>query len=190
MSVVTAIDFELPGSEPAEPKQFFTREKARQRHILIALSAVQGLSALFFLGDLWSEVLGLRHTALPYEFQEAIQLLASLGLLTGFLTTSYFLARSFNSVSDLRRQVDVASGNFQDHLEMLFEDWHLSPSEQSVALYAMKGFSNAEVAELRGTSASSVKTQLNAVYRKSGCANRQQLISCLVEELFSGVAID
>lgn len=190
MSLSAAIEFDLSDGTADAPRRSFAAEQVRQRRILIGLSAVQGLSALFFLGDLWSEVLGFRQTALPYEVQEAIQLLASLGLLTGFLTTSFFLARSFRSVSDLRRQVDVASGNFQDHLDMLFKDWHLSPSEQAVALYAMKGFSNAEVAELRGTSASTVKTQLNAVYRKSGCANRQQLMSCLVEELISGVAID
>lgn len=159
------------------------------RHLLFGLFAIQGLSAAFFLGDLWSDVLGLRKTPLPYEIQELIQILASVGLLVGFLTTSHILAKSFHSVTQLRRQVDVVSGNYQTHLDALFADWELSPSERAVALYAMKGFSNAEVAELRGTGASTVKTQLNAVYRKSGCANRQQLTSYLVEELLSGVAV-
>ena len=159
------------------------------RHLLYALFAIQGLSAAFFLGDLWSEVLGLRRTPLPFEVQEYIQISASIGLLAGFLTTSHVLAKSFQNVTQLRRQVDVVSGNYQTHLDALFTDWDLSPSEQAVTLYVMKGFSNAEVAGFRGTSASTVKTQLNAVYRKSGCANRQQLISYLVEELLSGVAV-
>lgn len=189
MSVSTTFDFKIPQPRPPA-RSASAGSQTAQRNILVALSAIQGLSAAFFLGDLWSEVLGLRSTALPYEVQEYIQLLASVGLLAGFLTTSYFLSKSFNSVVSLRRQVDVASGNFQDHLDTLFADWELSPSERAVAVYAMKGFSNAEVAEFRGTSASTVKTQLNAVYRKSGCANRQQLISFLVEELLSGVAID
>ena len=55
--------------------------------------------------------------------------------------------------------------------------------------YVMKGFSNAEVAELRGTTAATVKSQLNSIYRKSGCANRQQLISFLVEDMLSGLVV-
>lgn len=160
------------------------------RQLLFILFTIQGLSAAFFLGDLWSEVLGLRETPLPYEVQEYIQIFASVGLLAGFLTTAHILAKSFQSVTLLRRQVDVVSGNYQTHLDALFAEWELSPSERAVALYVMKGFSNAEVANLRGTGASTVKTQLNAVYRKSGCANRQQLISFLVEELLSGVAVN
>lgn len=160
------------------------------RRLLLALFAIQGISAAVFLGDLWSEVLGIRHTPLPYEYQEIIQIGASIGLLAGMLSTAFVLSQSFRRVSDLSRQVDVASGNFQDHLDALFRGWGLSPSEKAVAIYTMKGFSNSEVAELRGTSVSTVKSQLNAIFRKSGCTNRQQLISFLVEEVLSGVSID
>ena len=62
----------------------------------------------------------------------------------------------------------------------------LSPSEQAVAVFAMKGFSNGEIAELRGTSASTIKSQMNSVFRKAGFANRQQLISFLVEIFWPG----
>ena len=172
-------------------KRFRERSEAKgiiPQRLLYALFAIQGLSAAFFLGDLWSEVLGLRNTPLPYEYQEYIQILASIGLLTGFVTSTHLLARSFQDVTQLQRQVEVVSGNYQNHLEKLFCDWELSRSEREVTVYVMKGFSNAEVAEFRGTGTATVKTQLNAVYRKSGCTNRQQLISYLVEELLSGVA--
>jgi hypothetical protein len=55
-------------------------------------------------------------------------------------------------------------------------------------VYAMKGFSNAEIGGFRGTSVSTVKSQMNAIYRKTGFSNRQQLISFLVEEMLAGVA--
>lgn len=115
--------------------------------------------------------------------------LSAIGLIVGIFTTFIFLRRSQQNIIRLRRQIDAASGNFERHLETLFCEWELSPSEREVAIYAMKGLSNAEVAELRGTGASTVKSRLNAVYRKSGFANRQQLISFLVEELLSGVTI-
>ena len=152
--------------------------------------AIQALSATFFLTELWTEVLGLRQTALPYEVQEIIQIGASIGLLAGMILSAIVLTESFKQVSALSRQVDIAAGQFQEHLDACFKTWRLSPSEREVAIYVMKGFSNTEVAQLRGTSVATVKTQLNAVYRKSGCANRQQLMSFLVEELLAGVRVE
>jgi DNA-binding CsgD family transcriptional regulator len=151
---------------------------------------VQFVSTAFFVGSLWSEVLGLRTTAISYVWQEYIEVLASAGLLAGTVTTAFFVRKAQGNEVRLRRQIDVAAGNFQNHLMTLFDEWNLSPSESMVAVYAMKGFSNAEVAGFRGTSAATIKSQLNAVYRKSGFANRQQLISCLVEELLSGVCVE
>ena len=158
-------------------------------HLLCSVLSVQFVSTVFFVGTLWSEVLGLRTTSIPYVWQEYIEVLASVGLLFGTGTTILFVRKAYLREEQLQRQIDVAAGNFQQHLFALFEEWGLTPSESTVAIYAMKGFSNAEVAGLRGTSAATVKSQLNAVYRKSGFANRQQLISFLVEELMSGVAI-
>ena len=48
-------------------------------------------------------------------------------------------------------------------------------------------FSNAEIADLRNTSLPTVKSQMTAIFRKSGCTSRQQLISYLVDDLVQGV---
>lgn len=154
---------------------------------IAALFGFQVLCAFFFLAQMWSEVLGLRHTPLAWEYQELIQILASIGMITGVVASWLFLRASRLRLTQMGRQIDAASGRFQNHLHQMFAEWDLSPSEQDVAIYAMKGFSNAEIAEFRSTSASTAKSQMNAVYRKSGLANRQQLISCLVEEVLSGV---
>jgi DNA-binding CsgD family transcriptional regulator len=158
--------------------------------LLYALLAFQLIGAFVFVSDLWSEVLGLRSTPIPYEWQEIIQILASVSLITGAVTSTLYLRNSQRAMGNLRRQMDAAAGNFKDHLDTCFAKWSLSPSECAVAIYAMKGFSNAEVAEFRGTSASTVKSQMNSIYKKSGFANRQQLISFLVEDLLAGVAVD
>ncbi len=164
--------------------------KRLRRPALFAALGVQCFSTIFFVGELWSEILGLRTTAIPWVWQEYIQILASVGLTIGLFTSILFLRHNQRRMNSLNQQIDIAAGNFQDHLHANFADWELSPSEQAVAIYTMKGFSNAEVARLRGTSLSTVKSQLNAVYRKSGFANRPQLISFLVEELLSGIAVD
>jgi len=166
-----------------------TRKKTGLLALYCAL-AVQAVSALFFISELWSEVLGLRSFTIPWALQEIIQMLASVGLVTGVIVSLLFVRNTRRQMDDMRRQIDVASGNFELHLDTVFDDWALSRSERDVAIYAMKGFSNTEIAALRGTSASTVKSQMNAIYRKAGLNNRQQLISCLVEDLLSGVAVD
>lgn len=166
------------------------RNRRVRLRILYGVLAFQLAGALIFVSDLWSEVLGLRSTPIPYEWQEIIQILASISLLTGAATSVMYLRNSQRTMRSMRRQMDAAAGNFKAHLDTCFEKWNLTPSECEVAIYAMKGFSNAEVAALRGTSASTVKSQMNSIYKKSDFANRQQLISFLVEDLLAGVAVD
>jgi len=158
--------------------------------VLYAALGFQFLSAVFFVGELWTEILGLRTTPIPWQLREVIQLLASVGLVTGVAVTAVYVSRSRNKLANLSRQVDVISGNFEQHLLASFAAWELSNSEKTITLYTMKGFSNSEIADLRGTSVSTVKSQLNSIYRKTGLSNRQQLISFLVEELLAGVHID
>ncbi|MBT8456670.1 MAG: helix-turn-helix transcriptional regulator [Alphaproteobacteria bacterium] len=169
------------------PEQAKKRKDRTRLVVLCSALGLQALGAFFFIGELWSEILGLRTTPLPYAYQEYIQLLASVGLIVGLGASALLAKRGMARMADLNRQIDVASGNYEDHLLKLFKNWRLSPSEQAVAIYAMKGFSNAEIADLRSTSASTVKSQMNAIYRKTGLGNRQQLISFLVEELLAGV---
>lgn len=158
--------------------------------LLYGAFALQAVSAFFFVGELWTELLGLRTTPIPYAWQELIQVLASIGIITGVIASGIFVRHGIDYMRELDRQVDVAAGNYEDHLMDIFDSWRLSPSEKSVAIYAMKGFSNAEIANLRKTTVPTIKSQTNAIYRKSGLGNRPQLISFLVEELLAGINVD
>lgn len=178
---IRKVDMALASSFGAKPLRVI---------LLYAALIVQFLSAVFFLGALWSEVLGLRTWPIPWVYQEYIQTLASLGMVVGVITSSLFLRHSRQQVNALGQQIEVVSGNFQSHMDRLFDGWNLSSSERTVAILAMKGFSNREIADLRGKSASTIKTQLNAVFRKSGLTTRQQLTAFLVEELMSGIAVE
>lgn len=171
------------------PQSSAKPSKSVGQRFLLPVLAFQLLSCLFFVGELWTEVLGIRTHPIPYQWQEYIQILASIGLIVGVGTSMLLLRKSQRRISQLGRQMDVARGNFEGHLDNLFAEWDLTRSEQDVTIYAMKGFSNSEIAGLLGKAAATVKSQLNAVYRKSGFSNRQQLISFLVEELLSGVTV-
>jgi DNA-binding CsgD family transcriptional regulator len=69
-----------------------------------------------------------------------------------------------------------------------FTEWGLTAAERDVALFALKGMSIAEIAELRQTSQGTVKAQTNAIYRKAGVSGRPQLLSLFVDELMDAPA--
>lgn len=149
--------------------------------------AVQAVSATIFLYVFWGDILGLRTDDIDWGWIEFMQVLASVGVVVGFVTSVVFLRRSQSRVHHLTRQLQVAAGQFEEHLGLTLARWTLTDAEKEVAVLAMKGFSNAEIAELRKTSLPTVKSQMTAIFRKSGCTSRQQLISYLVDELLQGV---
>jgi DNA-binding CsgD family transcriptional regulator len=83
----------------------------------------------------------------------------------------------------MARGLGVAAGALSDLMEGYFRDWGLTSAEQDVAAFTIKGYSIAEIAELRGSAEATVKTHLNAIYRKAGVPGRGQLVSLLIEDL-------
>ncbi|AXI48987.1 hypothetical protein C1J03_19195 [Sulfitobacter sp. SK012] len=68
-------------------------------------------------------------------------------------------------------------------LGLQFDRWGLSEAERDVALLTVKGMTVDEIAELRGTSSGTIKSQNNAIYRKANVKSRTQLLGSLIEEL-------
>jgi len=62
-------------------------------------------------------------------------------------------------------------------------DWGLSKAEADVAIFVAKGFSNAEIADMRGCAIATVKSQLGRIYNKTGLGSRYQLISYVTDEV-------
>ncbi len=62
-------------------------------------------------------------------------------------------------------------------------DWGLSQAEADVAIFVAKGFSNSEIADMRGCAIATVKSQLSKIYQKSGLESRYQLIAFVTDEV-------
>ncbi|WP_134015915.1 helix-turn-helix transcriptional regulator [Litoreibacter halocynthiae] len=62
-------------------------------------------------------------------------------------------------------------------------DWGLSQAEADVAIFVAKGFSNSEIADMRGCAIATVKSQLGKIYHKSGLDSRYQLIAFVTDEV-------
>ncbi len=69
-------------------------------------------------------------------------------------------------------------------IRLQFADWRLTAGESDVALLMLKGLSHKEIAEVRNSSAATVRQQAAAIYGKSGLSSRAELAAYFLEDLF------
>ena len=140
------------------------------------------ISLIAFTVDFLSEVTGWKFlSALPWILHEIFTLMTLVGLCVGM----YFIARSYrlaaSNTRHLVKQLDAARGAFQSGIDHYFEQWGLSEAEKDIALLTIKGMTISEIAEIRQTKQSTIKTQSSAIYKKAGVSSRAQLVSSLIE---------
>ena len=166
----------------AEPASVRTTGRTGRAAALSALLAVQAFAAGFFLIDIAQDIAGWQ--VLPgEELHYAIELIAVVALVVGVALAALEIRRVMARQERIEQQLRVASGAFHDLLEEHFDDWRLTPAERDVALMAIKGFSIAEIAELRQTRTGTVKAQCASVYAKAGVSGRPQLLSLFIDQL-------
>ncbi|MEX3017821.1 helix-turn-helix transcriptional regulator [Gymnodinialimonas hymeniacidonis] len=152
--------------------------------VLWSLFAVQALCCAYFLYDI----------TLDFVRPGSVNSLADSDIVEGIVTVTLFLGLAFTA-TELRRalghqtrlteQLQVASGAFQALLDAKFAEWALTSAERDVALLAIKGYSIAEIADLRQTAQGTAKAQAASVYRKADVSGRLQLISLFLDDLMN-----
>lgn len=83
----------------------------------------------------------------------------------------------------MERLLRSAQGEFFEMLNVQFDRWQLTEAERDVALLTVKGMTVSEIADLRNTSAGTVKSQNNSIYRKARVRSRTQLLGKLIDQL-------
>lgn len=149
---------------------------------LVALILFQCFCTAFFIYDVTSDL----EEGLTSLFHMFPELAATAGLVLGVSFEMRALAGLLRRQARMEQSLGVASGALNDVMEGYFRQWGLTPSEQDVATFTIKGCSIADIAELRGSAEGTVKTHLNAIYRKAGVQGRGQLVSVLIEDLMGG----
>ncbi len=155
-----------------------------RRSILWTLFVIQAICCAYFLIDITYDLV------LPSEMAG----LADSDVVEAIVTIALFLGLAF-SASELRKlmrrqdqiddQLKVASGAFAELLETRFAEWDLTEAERAVAVLALKGYSVAEMADLRATAQGTIKAQCAALYRKADVSGRLQLLSLFLEDLMT-----
>ena len=150
---------------------------------IAALLVVQALCTAVFVSDILSSLLGFRRVPVTWQMRELIEIGAAAGLLIGIGLGGWALRLARQERNAAEARLKRASGAFAEVLGQRFAEWGLTPAERDVALFAIKGMSTAQIAELRATSEGTVKAQTNAIYRKAGVTGRSQLLALFIEEL-------
>ena len=151
--------------------------------VISLIFAVQLVGALFFVLNILFSVIGF--APLNWQVSEFIELGAAVSLLIGVGLTWWVLIGILKRNKLMEVQLRAASGAFMDLLYERFQEWELTPAEADVALFAIKGLSTQDIANLRGVSEGTVKAQTNAIYRKAGVTGRPQLLSQFLDDLIS-----
>ena len=79
----------------------------------------------------------------------------------------------------------MAGAAIAEVIEAHFAEWALTPAEHDIANFLVKGLSIAEIAQVRGSAEGTVKSHLNAIYRKSGSQNRGELLAQILDSLMA-----
>ena len=153
-------------------------------YLLLVVIVIQGLSAGFFVTDVFDDAYsaGYGFSLSSHVWIEAV---ATFGLIFAIIFETRYLLDILRRNARLARNMKIASGALAEVIEDYFTQWDLTPSERDVAMFAIKGLSNSEIAELRDSSEGTIKSHLNAVFRKAGVTGRVQMFSLLIEDLMS-----
>ncbi len=154
----------------------------RRPLFLILLMVLQFACVIFFAWDVFTDLPadGTIHWDDTHLIAEA---LATVVLVLGIVIEWQYMGQLLRRQAEAERALNVAAGHLHELIEQYFNDWNLTPSEADVAMFALKGASIQEIAEMRGSKEGTIKAHLNGIYRKAGVSGRAQLLSLLVEDL-------
>lgn len=117
------------------------------------------------------------------SWHDATEVFAVLTLLVAVGLEIRLVRRLLRRQAVMEHELRVAGAAVQDVVVEHFERWGLTAAEADVAMFLVKGLSIAEIAGMRGSSEATVKSHLNAIYRKSGSSGRPDLLAQILDSL-------
>lgn len=144
----------------------------------VALVMLQGASAMFFIGDVWTEFMDagfVAHTVLEGT--------ATIALIFGVVLGGFEVYRISRIATEAGESLKRARAEFSDLIHQRFAQWSLTSAEAEIALLLLKGFDIAEIAEFRRTAQGTVRAQLSRIYEKSGHPSRGRFVSSFLDIL-------
>lgn len=95
------------------------------------------------------------------------------------------LTLSHSQLAKASEEMQKARNDFAHAIQKQFGQWHLTQSEQDVALLLLKGLSLREIGEVRDTKEKTVRQQASSVYEKAGVEGRHEFAAWFLEDFVS-----
>lgn len=160
----------------------------KERLFIITLFAIAGFSLFDLIEDL-DEGVTIWHVAIEGSvfFISAVAfiiLLKNTFLLKQQLADAKEFSQSLREENKKFKELSkkYVSG-LSETIDQQLSIWNLTKAEKEVAFMLIKGLSLKEIAEYRGTTERTARTQSTAVYGKAGVTNRSQLSAFFLEDL-------
>ena len=157
-------------------------DRLTARHLRAIFFIQAACVVLFLLGSI-NELVGVEPPWMTSTIAITLRIGVALGLVLGTILGWSALRHSIRKAKETERKLKDASNAFMTVMAEHFDQWGLTPAERDVALFSLKGLTVNEIADLRGTSSGTVKSQTNAIYRKAGVSGRPQLLSLFIDDL-------
>lgn len=151
--------------------------------VALVVMALQLAAAIYFLIDAVGES-GLASGAALAPLS-ALDMLVAIALLSGIAYAALAFRQMLARARRQEQALAAASGAMATLIDQRFGEWGLSTGEAEVALFALKGFSPTEIAELRGSATGTVRSQLSTVYTKAEVSGQPMLMALFLEDLLA-----
>ncbi|WP_417626138.1 helix-turn-helix transcriptional regulator [Pararhodobacter aggregans] len=153
---------------------------------VVLLVALQAFCAGFFvfdvIDDIWAD------EAAPLQaisVLQGIETASALAMLVAIVLEVRLVVWLLRRQAVMERDLRLASSAVEAVVAEHFAQWGLTGAEADVAMFMVKGLSIAEIATMRGSTEATVKSHLNAIYRKSGTSGRPDVLALILDSLMA-----
>ncbi len=148
---------------------------------------LQGIAALYFLGDGIDDVVADLRSGIGFE--AIMECVIAVALLAGTILGARYTRHLLDTARRSEAALSIARGAMAELLQARFAQWNLTHSEKEVALFAIKGSTIPQIADMRGSAEGTVRSQLSQIYAKAGVANQTMLLALFLDELIDPLLV-
>lgn len=144
------------------------------------------MAALFFFQDVILDMREHLASEASYSGSDLVHLcfemLAVAVLTLGFIDSTNYTKRLQEDHHANSSSLHYLRKDFDALVRKKFSRWQLTPAEQDVALFLLRGLPTSMIAELRNVSVGTVKVQAHTLMQKAGVTSRVELMSLFMDE--------
>ncbi len=157
-----------------------------EKLIIVVFQLICGVILVFDVGgEIHAALLDDEPTGAFMLFHLWTEVFATVLMGAAFVLSFRQLRAHRHALAQAKGRIDAVRDNFAELVGARFREWGLSPAEFEIALLTVKGLRIAEIARLRDSRESTVKSHLSAIFRKADVSSRTELLAKFVDDFLT-----